>query len=182
MDLSLKQKEALLKLARDSILTHFEGKLPQMPEDELFRQKRGLFVSLHQGEELRGCIGYIKGYNTIAASVVEMARAAAFDDNRFSPIRREEMPLITIEISLLGDLIPVESHAEIQIGRDGLYLQHPYGSGLLLPQVATDWGWDVPTFLRQICQKAGLPYGILQDEQARLFRFTASVFAENQTF
>ncbi|MGB4309645.1 MAG: AmmeMemoRadiSam system protein A [Candidatus Cloacimonadaceae bacterium] len=176
MKLSDEQKRALINLAKDAILAVFERRAPQLPDDEAFREKRGLFVTLNLKGELRGCIGYIQPYKTIAQSVAEMAVAAAFEDYRFPPLRREELDEIEIEISLLSPLVELKSIDEIQVGRDGLFLQHPYGSGLLLPQVATEYNWDRDTFLEHLCAKAGVRRGAHKDKGAKLFSFQAQVF------
>jgi AMMECR1 domain-containing protein len=147
---SLEQKKTLLALARSALTSHFEQHRLSLPSDEAFQPKRGVFVSLHMGDELRGCIGYIKGYKSIASSVVEMAEAAAFRDPRFVPL--------------------------------GLFISHPYGSGLLLPQVAVEWKWDARTFLREVCRKAGLNSGAYKDADSKVYRFTADVFSEKDTF
>jgi AmmeMemoRadiSam system protein A len=153
-----------------------------MLTDEVFQPKRGVFVSLHKGSDLRGCIGYIKGYKSIASSVVEMAEAAAFRDPRFAPLERRELDSINIEISVLGELILLNPGEEPVIGQDGLYIAHPYGSGLLLPQVAVEWKWDAATFLREVCRKAGLNSGAYKETQCKVYRFTAEVFSEQDTF
>lgn len=135
-------------------------------------------MSLHKGDELRGCIGYIKGYKPLAPSIVEMAKAAAFQDPRFPALRSEELANITIEISVLSELLPMQANEQPVIGRDGLYIVHPYGSGLLLPQVAVEWNWDADTFLQEVCRKAGLPKSSYKDDKSQLYRFTADVFSE----
>lgn len=176
MKLNEEQKRELINLAKDAILAVFERRAPKLPNDEAFQKKRGLFVSLHLEGELRGCIGYIKPYKSIAQSVAEMAVAAAFEDHRFMPLRPEELDEIEIEISLLSPLVELKSIDEIKVGRDGLFLQHPYGSGLLLPQVATEYNWDRDTFLDHLCAKAGVRRGAYKDKGAKLFSFQAQVF------
>ena len=176
MKLNEEQKRELIDLAKDAILAVFERRAPKLPNDEAFQKKRGLFVSLHLEGELRGCIGYIKPYKSIAQSVAEMAVAAAFEDHRFMPLRPEELDEIEIEISLLSPLVELKSIDEIEVGRDGLLLQHPYGSGLLLPQVATEYNWDRDTFLDHLCAKAGVRRGAYKDKGAKLFSFQAQVF------
>ena len=172
------QKSQLLTLARDVISSHLHSESYGVPEDDAFKQKCGLFVTLHKGGNLRGCIGYIKGYKTITESIRELAMAAAFRDPRFPPLKASELPDITIEMSLLSPMAAVQEISEITIGRDGLYLEHPRSSGLLLPQVATEQRWDRDTFLQQVCRKAGLPDQAWQDEGAKLYRFTAEIFSE----
>lgn len=172
-------KKKLLKLARETIEARFARRQVQIPQDPELQQRRGLFVSLHTDGELRGCIGYIRGFKSLVASVVEMAEAAAFHDGRFLPLRADELDDLEIEISVLSEMETLADPEDIQIGRDGLFLQHPHGSGLLLPQVPVEWHWDRPTFLRQICRKAGLPDKAWQDKGAQLFRFSAEVFRES---
>lgn len=180
--LTPEQKKILLQLARASIATRFGAALPELPKGGVFDTRCGIFVSLHKDHELRGCIGYIQGYKPLAASVVEMAQAAAFHDPRFPSLAAAELPQLCIEISVLSELTPMASHEEPVIGRDGLYIKHPYGSGLLLPQVAVEWHWDAGTFLKEVCRKAGLPSHAFRDANSSLFRFTAEVFSESDTF
>lgn len=171
-------KKLLLQLARDVISSRFDKRRVEIPAAAELQEKRGVFVTLHSQGELRGCIGYIRAYKSLVESVAEMAQAAAFRDNRFHPLREQELPDIRIEISVLSEMIPIADTSEIVIGRDGLFLQHPYGSGLLLPQVPVEWNWDLPTYLKQICQKAGLQREAWKDEGAQLFSFSAEVFGE----
>jgi len=178
--LTQRQKSMLLALARQSITSHFTGKPVTKPVDNELSVKRGVFVSLHKNGELRGCIGYITGYKDLISSIIEMAQSAAFQDNRFSPVKQNELAEIDIEISILSEMILVQDVQEIEIGRDGLFINHPYGSGLLLPQVPVEWNWDVPAFLKQICYKAGLTPGSWADDKAKLYRFTAEIFSESQ--
>jgi AmmeMemoRadiSam system protein A len=177
--LSDTQKKSLLNYARDVISAHLDGSQAKAPSYDEFEQKKGIFVSLHKDGKLRGCIGYIRPYKSILESVREMALAAAFRDPRFSPVRRDELDLIEIEISILGELIPVEEASEILIGRDGLYIDHPQGSGLLLPQVATEYKWNVPEFLHNLCHKAGLRESALKSPDTKLYRFEAEIFSSS---
>jgi len=174
------QKQELLALARQSIETRFTKEAIFYPDDEAFSIQTGIFVTLHKHGELRGCIGYIKGFKDLVPSIVEMARAAAFQDPRFPTVKQEELKDIAIEISILSKMLLVMDTDEIEIGRDGLLLNHPYGSGLLLPQVPVEWNWDLPTFLNQICYKAGLPAGSWKDDKAQLYRFSAEIFSEDK--
>jgi AmmeMemoRadiSam system protein A len=172
------QRSQLLAFARRVISSHLHSESYEVPEDAAFQQKCGLFVTLHKGGNLRGCIGYIKGYKSITQSIRELAMAAAFRDPRFPPLKASELPDVTIEMSLLSPMEQVHDISEITIGRDGLYLEHPRSSGLLLPQVATEQRWDRDTFLQQVCRKAGLPESSWQDEDAQLYRFSAEIFGE----
>lgn len=176
MKLSDAQKKSLITLAKDAILAVFEHREPCFPNDAAFEQKRGLFVSLHLDGELRGCIGYIHPYKSIAQSVAEMAVAAAFEDHRFVQLKQDELDSLHIEISLLSPLVALKDIDQIQVGRDGLLLQHPHGSGLLLPQVATEYGWSRDEFLQHLCAKAGVHRQAFKDPDAKLFSFEAQVF------
>jgi uncharacterized protein (TIGR00296 family) len=90
---------------------------------------------------------------------------------------RDELPAVTIEISVLGPLVPIAGPADVVIGRDGLVVEGDGLRGLLLPQVAVRYGWDADTFVRETCRKAGLAANACR-EGARLFRFEAEVFSE----
>ncbi len=177
-----KQKQELLSLARSAVSSQLGLEKLILPQDEAFQKKLGLFVTLHKKDQLRGCIGYIRVYKSIGESIVEMARAAAFRDPRFRPVTEAELKDITFEISLLSELMPVADPADIVVGRDGLYIENPLGSGLLLPQVATEWNWDRDTFLQQVCHKAGLYKDAYKDRESRLYRFTAEIFSEADVF
>lgn len=177
---TIEQQKELLLLARKSIESRFTKEPLIYPDDKDYKIQRGLFVTLHKHGELRGCIGYIKGFKDLIPSIIEMAQSAAFHDPRFNSVKQDELKDINLEISVLSDMIVVEDINEIKIGRDGLFLTHPYGSGLLLPQVPLEWNWDLPTFLQQICYKAGLPVNSWKDDKAELFRFSADIFHEGQ--
>jgi len=178
-ELTAEEKKCLLGLARRAIERHFEhGDLLRTPCDsEFLGAERGAFVTLHEGDELRGCIGYPVPVKPLWTTVVEMAVAAATQDFRFEPLRREELDRIRIEISVLGLPRPVGQPSEVEVGRHGIIVSKGYHKGLLLPQVPVEQGWDRETFLRHGCLKAGLP----QDEWrkgARIEVFTAQVFSE----
>lgn len=173
-----KQKRELLGYARNVIRKRLEGVGYITPEDPLYSEMRGIFVTLTIRGNLRGCIGYIRPFKNILDSIHDMALAAAFEDSRFPPLAAHELSELSIEISILSPMEEMKNADEIVIGTHGLYLQHPYGSGLLLPQVAPDWGWNKEEFLRQICHKAGLPSGSYLDPSAMLFSFTADIFSE----
>ena len=179
-ELSSDEKKYLLKLARNTI----RGQL-RIPQDELppspaaiLKQKRGAFVSLHKKGRLRGCIGYIQPIKSLEHTIKEMAISAAFQDNRFPPIETHEELEIDIEISVLSPIEEITDHKEIEVGKHGLIVKQGGYSGLLLPQVATEWNWDREEFLRQTCCKAGLPYDAWE-KGAQIFCFTASIFNES---
>lgn len=179
--LTAEEKEALLRIARESIRAELEGKtLPKTGEQGALEEKRGAFVSLKKRGRLRGCIGFIEARKPLARTVEEMAVAAAFQDPRFSPLRREELKDLHLEISVLTPLHRIDDVSEIEVGTHGLYIRKGGRSGLLLPQVATEWRWDRDTFLRETCCKAGLAPDAWRDPETEIYVFAADVFGEEQ--
>ncbi|MEW6526816.1 MAG: AmmeMemoRadiSam system protein A [Spirochaetota bacterium] len=186
VQLNDEQKKKLLVLARRTIEEYLQKRtLPKVDynndfSDEVFKQKCGAFVTLHKHGALRGCIGYVKGIKTIPEAVVDMAKASAFEDPRFEPLRKDELDDIDIEISVLTPVEPVKDIGEIVICRDGLIISNGFRAGLLLPQVATEYGWDVKTFLEHTCYKAGLPADAWKWENTKIEKFSAIVFGEKE--
>jgi len=183
-ELTEEEKQTLLKLAREAIERTFAGRPLEEPRDltEKLKKNRGAFVTLKKRGTLRGCIGYIEPKKPLYKAVQEMALAAAFNDPRFPPLRREEWAEVEMEISALTPLRPIENIDEIQVGKHGLYMSKGFRSGLLLPQVAVEYGWDKITFLRETCRKAGLPAHAWQDGETKIFVFSAEVFGESKNF
>jgi len=181
VDLGLDRDEKiqLLRIARQSVEAAVRGK--SLPEFKVtaarLKEKRGAFVTLTEAGELRGCIGHIVGTEPLWKCVSEMSVAAALQDPRFSPVKPAELGQIEIEISALTPLRRISDPAEIQVGRDGIYIEKGYYHGLLLPQVATDYGWDRNEFLENTCLKAGLPRGAWR-EGAVIQIFSAQIFNE----
>jgi AmmeMemoRadiSam system protein A len=139
-------------------------------------EKRGAFVTLKTHGQLRGCIGHIQAIKPLSQTVIDMAQAAAFQDPRFPPLSRQELKDLSIEISALTPFRPIKSIQEIQVGKHGLYIERGYHSGLLLPQVAEEYGWDTQTFLEHTCQKAGLPKDAWKDSNTKIQIFSAEIF------
>lgn len=180
MGLTRQEQGLLLKIARESIEAGLAGEEMPRPEIEsaTLKEKRGAFVTLKKGSRLRGCIGFIEGRKPLYETVEEMAQAAAFRDPRFSPVREDELKDLDIEVSALTPLKRIHDVGEIEVGRHGIYLVKGYHSGLLLPQVATEYGWDRTTFLKETCVKAGLPEDAWEDPDTQIFIFSATVFGE----
>lgn len=172
------ERSALLELARSTLRARLTGtELPKEPPGVPTRFA-GAFVTLNVGEELRGCIGYPRGDRPLAEVVRNCAVSAALEDPRFYPLRPDELPRVTIEISVLGPIEPVTDVSEIEVGRDGLILSSGSSRGLLLPQVASERGWSRETFLSQTCLKAGLSPDAWR-RGAAISRFEAEVFGED---
>ncbi len=170
------QKKTLLDIARKTIDSYVRYR--KVPEFHI-TEKRLLvsgatFVTIKDRYgNLRGCIGNIYPVMPLYESVIRNAISASTNDPRFPAMRPEELEEIEVEISVLSPLEPVKDPGEIEIGRDGLFIVKGSHSGLLLPQVPVEFGWDRWRFLKELCHKAGLPEDAWKD--AELYRFTAEV-------
>ncbi len=182
MALAPRERDELLRLARQAVAAAAQGTRtrPDRPQAPDLLQPAGAFVTLHRAGELRGCIGTFQSPEPLYRTVAEMARSAAVGDPRFSPVRPEEVAEIDVEISVLSPLREVREPEEVQVGRHGLYLVRGGHRGVLLPQVAVEYGWDRETFLDQTCRKAGLPPGAWR-EGTTLYVFEAEVFGEGDS-
>ena len=175
---SAEERQLLLRLAHDSIEAWLEEcELDLTPPSPHLTEPRGAFTSLHLGERLRGCIGYVFPTDSLYKTVADTAKAAAFDDPRFEPVTRAEAPDLKVEISVLSPLQSI-SPDEVVVGKHGLIVTYGSRRGLLLPQVPIEWKWNRETFLAQTCLKAGLPAAAWQ-HGADLQGFTAEVFGED---
>jgi AmmeMemoRadiSam system protein A len=139
--------------------------------------KCGAFVSIHNGDELRGCLGRLSPSSPLGATLVYLGGAVADSDPRFPPVLPDELPWLQMEISLLTPERSISSIDEITVGTHGVIVEQGRSRGLLLPQVAAEFGWDRETFLQQACQKAGLPDHAWKTG-ARILVFEARIFAE----
>jgi len=178
LGLTAEEKTALLRLARKTIEAKCRGEKAPVPEAQspTLSELRGAFVTLHKAGRLRGCIGHIQARQPLIKTVADMAIAAAFDDPRFPPLRAEELKEIDIEISVLTPLRRIADVREIQVGTHGIYIRKGGYSGLLLPQVATEWKWDRTAFLEHTCEKAHLPKDAWRDKETEIYIFSADVF------
>jgi AmmeMemoRadiSam system protein A len=181
MNLTKSDKDLLLRVARNAIEAHLKGESASLPESvsPALCEHRGAFVSLHKQGRLRGCIGYLEAVKPLVTTIQEMAAAAAFHDPRFPPLKAEELGDLEVEISVLTPMRRVFQPEEIEVGKHGLYIERSLARGLLLPQVATQYGWDRQTFLEQTCGKAGLPPNAWQDPNSRIYVFSAEIFSEH---
>jgi AmmeMemoRadiSam system protein A len=175
------EKITLLKIARSTLENYLKNgrKTEISVNSETLKTKRGAFVTLNKRGNLRGCIGRIVADTPLYKTIAEYAIHAAVDDPRFPPVKYDELEDIEIEISVLTPFTEVKSLDEIEVGKHGLMIRKGFRSGLLLPQVPVEWGWDRETFLKQTCVKAGLPPDSYKDGDASLFRFSAIVFSES---
>jgi AmmeMemoRadiSam system protein A len=167
--------EQLLALAHEAVAAAVEGRSAPVPTGTLagMTEAAGAFVTLRLGGELRGCIGFVVADDPLPEVVAHVARLAALEDPRFPPVATSELPHIAVEISVLGPIHPVGNIDEITIGRDGLVIEAGHRRGLLLPQVAVEYGWTVREFLAHTCRKAGLPPDAWEREGTTIRAFSA---------
>jgi AmmeMemoRadiSam system protein A len=181
--LTRKEQQQLLAIARKSIVEYVKnGTVAEIsvdPDNESLAEKQGCFVTIKLHENLRGCIGCFTSDKPLWQTVQEFAIAAATRDPRFYPLHPDELDDISIEISALSSLVKIESFDEIQVGTHGLYIEKNMYRGVLLPQVATEYGWDKTTFLTQTCLKAGLEPDAWKTG-ADIYIFSAQIFGEKQ--
>ncbi len=177
--LSNKDKALLLRIAKETIDCKVKGiKCPEYNvTSQILKENRGAFVTIKKQGMLRGCIGYIQAVKPLYQTVQEMAEAAALSDPRFSPVTKEELKDLEIEISALTPLKKITDVNQIQVGIHGILIRKGYNSGLLLPQVATENNWDRKTFLEQTCFKAGIyDKDCWKDKDTEIYIFSAEVF------
>lgn len=151
--------------------------LANIPCGGIFSQQHGVFVTLHIGKWLRGCIGVVEPKEPLGDSVVRCAASAALQDPRFPAVRPDELSDLHIEISMLSPPLPVRPE-EIEIGRHGLLISRGRQRGLLLPQVAVEHRLSAEQFLAEACRKAQLPPDSWRDADASICGFTCEIFSD----
>jgi len=190
MLLKKEEGEELLRAAREAIGHYIEFKeepsILKGVDLDKYPEPRGVFVTLKMGGQLRGCIGFPLPMYPLGKAVVKAAIAAAMDDPRFPPLSEEEFKEVEVELSVLTvpEKIEVSEPSEylekIKVGRDGLILKYGGYTGLLLPQVPGEQGWDVEAYLEGICMKAGLAPGAWRDDGVEIEAFQAQIFEEKE--
>src|SRR4051812_8246183 len=176
--LTSEQRQRLLALARSSVEAQVRGDAVVEPGALPMPDASGVFVTIKQRGELRGCLGTLQNRSGLAAEVIRCAADSASEDPRFPRVSPRELPELALEISVLGPLEEIDPSPDaFTIGVHGLVVEQGFRRGLLLPQVATEWGWTPEQFLRQTCVKAGLPAEAWR-HGARVFRFAAEVFGD----
>ncbi len=175
---SAEEKAKLREVAFEAIRSRCLGEaMPEIIVDSPGLKAPGAaFVSIHKGEELRGCIGMLEARSPLWQTVMRMAVEAAFADPRFSAISSDELDGLDIEISVLTPMQRISDLSEIEIGKHGLFIRKGFSAGLLLPQVATDHNLDAEGFLQWTCHKAGLPEEAWKDQDVEIYVFSADVF------
>lgn len=176
----------LVKMARNAVTEFLDNSSKINDEGFIsrFDFKSGVFVTLNKQDALRGCIGYPIPIKKLSEGLVDAAISAATQDTRFSPVNSDELDKITFEVTVLTPPVeikveqPSEYLSEIKVGRDGLIVENSYSSGLLLPQVPTEYNWNVEEFLEHTCQKAGLEKDAWKDKDTKISRFEGAIFKE----
>ncbi|MDR2198265.1 MAG: AmmeMemoRadiSam system protein A [Deltaproteobacteria bacterium] len=175
VEFSQEEKKSILEWCREIIRSSLENK-PE-PEGPDLKGNGGVFVTLNKGGKLRGCIGVFDWSKPVKDTISRMAKAAAFSDHRFEPVTLPEVDELEIVVSVLSEPEKLDSIDDIVIGRDGLYLIHPRGRGVLLPVVAVEQGFTPHEFVLCTCRKAGLSYSAYLDPEAQLMVFRAPAFS-----
>ena len=189
---TLEEGKFLVKLARKAVEHYLiAGERIRPPEDtpeRFYKDKYGVFTTIEIYEKgktyLRGCIGFPYGYQNMIKAIIESALAAAFEDPRFPPLSKEELDQVIFEISILSPIQqlkvddPREYPRKIKVGYHGLIIEKGIFSGLLLPQVPVEYGWNEEEFLCQTCMKAGLTPECWLDRETRVYIFQAQIFKE----
>src|ERR1700720_1354935 len=172
-------KQALLDVARRAVILAVERReiLQDLPDDEVLQQPGSAFVTLHRMGRLRGCVGQLASKESLVAVVAYCAMAAALDDPRFAPMTPSEIDGLAIEISVLSPLVEI-SCEQIEPGKHGLMVSRGVKRGVLLPQVARQFGWTAERFLEETCQKADLERDDWKQPGTRVQGFTAEIFSE----
>ncbi|MBO8131117.1 MAG: AmmeMemoRadiSam system protein B [Candidatus Marinimicrobia bacterium] len=169
----------LIELAEETINRVVNGKPKPNPDDvpDKLKEERGAFVTINKHGELRGCIGYVLPVYPLYKTVIEAATGAALHDPRFKPVSPDELDDIEVEISVLTVPEKIDDPEKIEVGKHGLIIKRGFYQGLLLPQVAVEYGWDRETFLEHTCLKAGLPRNAWKDPDTEISIFSAQVFS-----
>jgi uncharacterized protein len=183
--LTLEEGRTAVHLAKETLTNYITKKKIIEPENlpSVFEEKRGVFVTLHEDCDLRGCIGYPQPILPLGKAIVDSAINACSRDPRFPSVRAKELGKIVVEVTILTQPEPFTEPKKklpelVQIGKDGLIVNRGPYSGLLLPQVAPEWGFDSLEFLAQTCVKAGLSPDAWLDEDTEVQHFQAQIFAE----
>ena len=178
--ISEEDRKLLFEIAWNSINSGVKNENPKeiSVTSDVLKEKRGAFVTIKKHGQLRGCIGYIIAVKPLYQTVNEVARLAALEDYRFTPVTEDELKDLKLEISVLSPMEQLDNPEDVVVGKHGLLIRRGSRQGVLLPQVPVEQKWDKHTYLQHICMKAGLPTDAWKKEGTQLFVFTAEVFSE----
>ncbi len=175
----------LLEIARESLTEALGGKdFQERPPGETWLEEPGAtFITLRKNGELRGCVGSLRAYRPLLDDIRSNVRAAAFSDDRFPPVQPEELPDLSVEVSLLSPSEPIpfrdqkEALAALRPGVDGVIFEYQGRRSTFLPQVWEQLS-DPRDFLAQLKLKAGLSATFWHPD-VKLWRYTVSKWAED---
>ena len=178
----------LVKMAKKSVTEFLKNNSKIKIKDSEFNSKfdfsSGIFVTINKQDSLRGCIGFPLPVKKLSEGLVDAAISAATQDPRFPPVNADELDQIVFEVTVLTPPVeikvddPMDYLSIIKVGRDGLIVENEYTSGLLLPQVPMEYGWDAKEFLCYTCEKAGLYKDAWKDKTTKVSRFEGVIFKE----
>ncbi len=189
MNVSDEDGQILVKTARLVVTEYLKkGEKIELSKEikSKFAYKSGVFVTLDKKENLRGCIGFPLPDGILHQSLLDAAIASSTEDPRFSPVRLEELNEITFEVTILTPPVEIkvkdtsEYPKMVKVGRDGLIMRWEFGSGLLLPQVPVEYGWNAEEFLGHACEKAGAPFNYWKQKSVKILKFEGIVFKETE--
>jgi AmmeMemoRadiSam system protein A len=182
--LNYKQQQKLLNIARQTLESYLrDKKKPEIKvKDSALEEKLGAFVTLRKNGQLKGCLGEFESEKPLYQVIQDKVIAAAVNDPRFKPLTYQEIKNVRIEISVLSPRQKIYDWQQIELGKHGVVIKRDLRSGTFLPQVAQESGWDLETFLANLCwHKAGLPPDYYKESEAEIYTFTAQVFGEKRT-
>lgn len=185
------EREALLRAAWSEVAAAVTGRSVdadgRLPEELARRAVFGVFTTLRRGGSLRSCIGHCPVRELPSEVLGDLlhlsASHAAASDTRFPSLHPAELDFLELELSVLSPPTVLAGDAGARLagvrpGRHGLILTHWGGRGLLLPQVASERGWDAETFLESVCLKAGVPARAWREPETVVQTFEAVHFAD----
>lgn len=180
--LTEEERGTLLALARSAIADRLKPPhdRPEVAHSAGLSIQSGAFVTLNKRGRLRGCIGRFTADTPITQTVEDMALAAAFEDPRFPPLQPDELKDVDLEISVLTPMRRITQVGDIEVGKHGIYMIRGFQRGVLLPQVATEQGWDRTTFLNHTCLKAGMESNCWRNPETEIYVFSAEIFGEKE--
>jgi uncharacterized protein len=190
LPISQEDGRTAVRVARETLEAHVMGEQRKLKSwnQGIFAERQGVFVTINSAalgpERLRGCIGFPYPVKPLGEAIQEAAVAASSEDPRFPPVAKGELGSVVVEVSILtkpqalSTSRPQDRPSKVRIGVDGLIVSRFGLSGLLLPQVATEFGMDQTEFLSQACMKAGLPPDSWLDKETEVQTFQAEIFEE----
>ena len=174
-------QKRLLEIARKTLCDFVRGNKPvpeQSDDPYLTSDNYGAFVSLYKGDELRGCVGTCSPRDPLYKIIIDMTEAAASRDRRMTPVSRDELEQIRLDITVISPLVKTAQPLTLEVGKHGLLVARGRRRAVLLPQVATEHGWEMEMFLAETCLKAGLRRDDWRRSDTEISAFTALILEE----